>query len=211
MYSYYYNGIVSDEAMEMINKITENDPEHYGYSAFRVYYNWEEPKDYSVEEFMKIYLRNVWQNPKLAVKAVLTRNTDIWSIVRPAEEPVSCVNHLDVFNDLGVFPDRKDNVLTCILTVLCGRLCNNSLLYIFYWRTGIYNLFTMCMAIIIWCKDKRKKLLHVFPLIPILANLAALFISSGWTDYRYFWPGMTISLFLFFYFVFVMRTQRVEG
>lgn len=212
MYSYYYGGTVSEEALGLINKITENDPEHYTqYNPFWVNYNPNEPKDYSVGEFLRIYFQNVWQNPKLAVKAVMTRNTDIWSIVRPYEEPQSCVNYLDEKRTLEVYPCRSSNILTHKLTVLCEALADNSLFYIFYWRTGIYNLIIIYMAVITWCIHKERRLFYILPFVPVLANLAALFISSGWTDYRYFWPGMTISLFLLFYFIMCIRTQGADN
>lgn len=215
MYSYYMGGSMSEEAMTLINKITENDPgdsaDHPKWDPYWVLYNYHEPSGYSIPEFLKLYIHNFLENPKLAVKAVLTRNSVIWSLVRPTDENPSCICYLSEYRgeegedpNPDLYPARKENVLTDKLKTLYSY-STMPIFFLFYWRTGIYNLLLICMVVMMICGRGEKKIWGLIPFVPIFANLAALFISSGWTDYRYFWPSMSISLFLLFYFSFEWR------
>lgn len=218
MYSYYMGEDVSDDALTMINKITGNAPDNFGYSPYWVYYNSNEPSGYSIVEFIKIYGENIIRNPKMAVMAVLTRNSVLWSIMKPSGEIAGCVNLLTDYHGQSVglqpsdlYPYRVDNILTHILEKLCNWFTDRQILYLFYWRTGIYNLLIIFMVGITFCSWQKRKWMYLIPYVPILGNLAALFISSGWTDYRYFWPSMAISLFLLFYFLFSRKMQLEEN
>ncbi|MCM1230983.1 MAG: hypothetical protein NC489_12700 [Ruminococcus flavefaciens] len=203
MYPYYQGCEVPDDVMEIINKITDNDPDHFKYDAYYVTYNRDEPKGYSVFEFLRIYGKAFIQNPMDMTMALLIRNTDIWSIIRPHDERPGCVNYTGEVNRYSpnIYPYRNENVLTEKLTDFCNWIRDNSILYIFYWRTGIYNLLIIFILVILICRQKEIKMYKLMPFIPIVMNLSALFITSGWSDYRYFWPGMTISIFLVFYYV----------
>lgn len=203
MYSYYQGDSVSEEAMEIVNKVTSNDPDHYEYSAYYVKYNNEEPTGYTAAEFIRIYIENMIRNPRDTCMAILMRNSDVWSIARPADEVPGCVNYLGEFNTSPekLYPFRQTNFLTAAFTKLCGWVTNNSVLFILYWRTGIYNLMILFMIIILMIKrGKYRRFLYILPFLPVCMSILALVISSGWSDYRYFWPGMTISLLLFCYF-----------
>lgn len=205
MYSYYEGSSVSDEAMEIINKVTSGNPNKWVYFPYIANYNPDEPSGYSVLEFLKIYCKNALQNPVDAVMAVATRNSVIWSIAKPNDEWAGCVNHLEERNTLSLYPHRVPNRLTNIFADLCNRITNNKVLYVFLWRTGIYNLLIIIMTVVAFCAPKKRKLFHIIPFVPIVGNVAALFIASGWPDYRYFWPSMSISLFLLFFFLFEFR------
>ena len=64
------------------------------------------------------------------------------------------------------------------------------------------------LVVITLCIQKEKRLRFLIPYIPILGNLFSLLVSSGWTDYRYYWPSMTIGLLLLFYFFYNTRRAR---
>lgn len=213
MYSYYRGDTISEEAMEVVNKVTSGDPDNYEYSPYGVYYNNDEPNGYTLVEFLKIYMDNVIRNPRDAVMAVLCRNSDIWSIVKPANEFVSCVNYLDTLPSLSEtnrYPDRKINTLTIKLSNICDWIRDNSILYVLYWRTGIYNLLLILMIGVLFSRIRKPRWeKYILPFVPICMNLLALFITSGWSDYRYFWPSMAISLLLLCYFA-VIRDNCVE-
>lgn len=206
MNSYYEGKSVSDEAMEMINKITNNNPDGWGYFPHVVNYNPNEPSGYSVAQFLKIYCENFLRNPKETMMAVASRNSVIWSIAKPYDESAAWVNYLGEYNALSLYPLRRPNRLTYMLTDLCSRITESKIFYLFIWRTGIYNLLIIIMILLGLGSNKRQKLFHMMPYVPIAANLMALFISSGWADYRYYWPSMSISLLLLFFFLFEFRS-----
>lgn len=207
MNSYYEGKTVSDEAMGVINKVTNNDPDGFGYFTYIVNCNFDEPKGYSVPEFLMIYCENFLRNPKETIMAVAARNTVIWSIVKPYDEAAEWVNYLGECNQFALYPQRIPNRLTQILTDLCKRITDSKVLYLFIWRTGIYNLLIVMMIVGSLCSPKGRKLFYMMPYIPVAANVTALFISSGWSDYRYYWPSMTIGLLLLFFFLFAFRTD----
>lgn len=203
MYSYYYGeNALSEETMELINKITKNSPDSFEYNPYWVAYNKDEPSGYSVAEFMKIYVRNFIENPQLTVSAIASRSSTIWSIVKPMDEPVRNVNAVSEKHSFAplTYPFRTYNMLTYVLTDISDWLCTNSIYYIFCWRIGIYVLLLFGLVVIILCLQKGNKLWYLIPFMPILMNLLSLFGFSGWTDYRYYWPVMPISLLLLFYF-----------
>lgn len=210
MYSYYMGGDTSEKTMDIVNRITENEPDNFTYSPYWTYYNRNEPSGYSIGEFIGIYGENTIRNPKMALMAVLARNSVIWSIMKPLGEKPGCVN---ILTDYHIpeqqleyeYPYRAENFLTHPLEILCEWFTARMILYPFYWRTGIYNLLIIFMTALILCTHKKKKLMYLVPFVPILMNLAALLIASGWSDYRYFWPSMAISIFLFFYFLFISK------
>lgn len=207
MLSYYADCYLPEEAKEMVLKILENvpDKDNFSYSPYNVDYSGSSIlAEYSVPEFIKIYGKNVLQNPVMMMKAVASRTSIIWSIVRPNDEPAGCVQYLGENQTYSpnIYPFRTENILTYKLTDLSNWVKKNSVLYLFFWRTGIYNLLIILMLIIGLCKWKKKLLFYLLPFVPASANLAALAVSAGWPDYRYFWPSMTISLFLFFFFLY---------
>lgn len=211
MNSYYEGKDVSEEAMEIINKVTNNNPDGWGYFPYVVNYNPDEPQGYSTAEFLMIYCENFLRNPKETFMAAAARNSAIWSIARPYDEAASCVNNLSECNGLALYPARRPNSLTQILTDLCNRLTENRIIYLFIWRTGIYNLLILIMIVSTFCAHREQKLFYMMPYAPIAANLLALFISSGWSDYRYYWPSMSISLLLLCYFLFTLRSGFADN
>lgn len=204
LYCYYNGDEISDEAMEIVNKITFYDPENFEFSANYVMYNGAEPSGYSVTEFLKIYMDNVIRNPRDALMAVLIRNSVLWSIAKPQDEIAGLVNYLGERNtyEISVYPFRQPNILTEIFSDVCNVVSDNSVLFILYWRTGLYHLFLFfIMGVFITKIEKEKGLIYMIPFVPAVMNLTALFIASGWSDYRYFWPSMSMSLFLICYFI----------
>ncbi|MDE6846214.1 MAG: hypothetical protein K2J99_10680 [Lachnospiraceae bacterium] len=219
LYPYYMGDSLSKEELELISKIVENDSdESYDHPEWDPYwvYGAPLPSGYdSIPSFIKLYIKNFLKHPQMVVEAVLTRNSVIWSIMKPIDEQaiVFQLGNIREVADPDISPDlipiRKENGLTNKLTIIFYY----SMLpfsFPFYWRTGVYNLLIVCMVVIIVCAKSGKKAWTLMPFVPILANLATLFISSGWTCYRYFWPSMTISLFLLFYFWFNWKRLKLD-
>lgn len=211
MNAYYEGKTVSDKAMDVINKVTNDNPEGFGYFPQIVNCNPDEPQGYSTAEFLMIYCENFFRNPKETIMAVAARNSVIWSIAKPYDEAAEWVNYLGECNEQSLYPQRTPNRLTHFLTELCGRITKSRIMYLFLWRTGIYHLLLVMMILLSLCSAKKQKLFYMMPYIPVAANVIALFIASGWSDYRYYWPSMTISLFLLFFFLYSFRRDVAAG
>ena len=212
LFSYYTGHELSDDAMEMVSRITENDPDNYAYNPWWVAYNPAEPCNYKIGNFLVVYCKNFIQNPRATINALATRNSVIWSIVRPKDERPSCVNYQGEQNTYNppIYPYRIENGLTSLLKNVCDKLTSFSIVYIFSWRAGIYNWLMIMLGVAIVCVKKRERIISLIPFVPIAASLGALFISSGWSDYRYVWPSMAISLFLLYYSILILKEKYVE-
>ncbi len=83
--------------------------------------------------------------------------------------------------------------MTDILTNMVLFLKQNNTIYIFFWRPGIYNLFIILSTMVLLINLKKRNMVVLLPVIPIVLNVFALFVSSGWPDYRYHWPSVLVS------------------
>lgn len=58
---------------------------------------------------------------------------------------------------------------------------------------------------------RKKDLLFVFPFVPVFGNVASLYVSCIWSDYRYGWSGMMLGTILFLYVIAALsRISMVE-
>lgn len=197
LYSYYYSGERSEDVIALVDEMTCNDPDNWEYTPYYTNYRGTVLGDYSLSQFIKMYVNNYLRNFRTETFAVLARTQNIWSVFRPIYAIDGCVSYLgQTVNELSEgIPERKDNALTYYIRSFADWFNSSPMLYTIYWRAGIYNV------LIIWgfvylLIHLKSNLRIILPFIPIVANNIALFISSGWSDYRYVWPSVTIGLVL---------------
>lgn len=209
LYLYYYDDIADDEQiMQVVNDATNNDPENFGFNA---YYTLniarENLQHYSTKEFCGIYVHAFIEHPSTMIKAVMTRNVAIWSVDKTEGEVGGCVNYLDEYKDPTFweqYPDRVPNVFTSILTKFFTWLTSIKFIYTLYWKAGIYHLL-LFGCVILLLLVRRVKRIFILPFMPAACNIVLLFIASGWSDYRYYWPSMLVTVVLIPYTVFIAR------
>jgi hypothetical protein len=196
--TYYITAESSDEVIDLVNEITSNNPDEYTYNAYYTSYNSSALGDYSVGEFIKLYMKTFIEHPMELTLEFLRRNSVLWSIVRPNPEYAGCVNYLSEYHSDSIleytYDERIPNPLTNLLTLYSVFLTRIQSLYLFAWRTGIYILMLLTLVVLLLCK---KKIVYLIPFVPVFANILALYVSCGWTDYRYFWPTAILTLLLF--------------
>lgn|GEM_PF-4910192 len=203
MYVYFHGGNLSDEGMEIVNQITGGSPEKYQFDAYSANYNRDALWEYSVYDFAKAYVKTFTRNPQLVTRAVMTRTSIGWSVDKTIGQidMLTCYTgeRLDETGEFDYhYQARKRNVLTSILDCIHGVLYNIPILYVLFWRTGLYLIiifFSSSVASTSW--NARKKVF--LPALPVVFNFVTLIISSAWPDYRYYWPCNVIGIFLFFY------------
>ena len=188
----------SEPLKKLVMEITDNDPDNFEFSSYYTHYNSSALGHYSIYDFMSLYITTWIEHPTIVSSEFLKRNTVLWSIIRPGPERVGSVNYLQEYHKDPPpkfdYPYRVYNKMTEILTSYAIKLSSNSLIYIFSWRTGVYSLFLLLFAFHI---VKHRKGLMLIPIIPIFFNALSLYASSGWCDYRYFWPIAVIAVFLY--------------
>ena len=204
LYTYYNNEERDSDVVEMTNEVTKDNPESWDYNVWYTNYTGTALGDYSVLEFINIYIRAFIRNTKAMSFAILARNEYLWSVCRPEAAVDGGVNYTSQYLPNEEFsylidcciPKRSENALTYLLTNIVQRLTSVKLLYIVYWRVGLYNILILLCMIAVYARNKRNQMKMLLPFIPIVANCFALIIGSGWSDYRYYWPSVIIGVFL---------------
>lgn len=195
LYLYYY-GECDDVLMPVVNDVTDGNPIGFDYNPYYTHVNREGLNHYSVPEFLGIYLHAWRSQPKMMLRGFLKRNAVIWSIDKTCYESVGCVNYLGEYHDAECqeqYPERKPNYFTEKLTALFSKLTNNRLFYTLYWRTAIYHLLMIIVMGLVVIRFKTRCINYILPFIPISTNVISLSLTSGWPDYRYYWPSMLVA------------------
>lgn len=212
MYLYYHADCNEDESiMRVVNDVTNGDPQNFSYNAYYTSGMGTSLDHYSVPEFLNIYFHAWYVHPKIMLKGFLTRNTVIWSIDRAAYEIAGCVEYLGEYHDVSYpeqYPNRVNNYFTGHLTTIFSKLSGYHIIYALYWKTAIYNLLMIMGIVLILIKYKGKFWMPVLPFVPIMVNVFALLMTSGWPDYRYYWPSMLIAALLIPYTAIVLARQN---
>lgn len=204
LYVYYNVDEVSEETMDLVNEITSNRPEYFHYSVYYTNYNDASLHDYSPLEFCKVYINTFIDHPAVMLKAVISRNRVIMGVNKAAYEVENLVNYLDEYHDPAYayqYPMRQANGLTHALGKLFRQLSYRPFLRVLQWRTGIYHLLIILTVLIIIVTKKKTWMRPLLPFWPIIMNVFTLFIASGWSDYRYYWPSAIIGCYLALYAV----------
>ena len=211
VYLYHYSDYCDEQIIQVVYDATDGNMDNF----FSPYYTYvmltgERLNRYSIPEFIKAYMHAWYINPKIMLRGFLSRNAVIWSIDRTAYEMAGCVNYLGENHDEQYerqFSYRKENFLTRILTKVFTKLTENHFVYTFYWRTPIYNLLMIVGILVIIIKYKMRFLLPVLPFAPIGVNTFVLLMTSGWPDYRYYWPSMLVATVLIPYTLCVLSKK----
>ena len=206
--TYYGGGELSEQTLAMLRKriLKIDDPELRNHFTpdWVQYYSRERGYHYDLEgltmsEFISMYTDSIIHNPSKMIKSMLFRVRSYWVIDPKA--PINCVNRTTIYDrstgsystqasGIGVF--RQPNFLTSIMDKYLVFM-NNSFLATFIWRFGFW---TSLMVISIMTLILRKKYIWLLTYLPIFVYIATLFLTSGWTDYRYGLPVFFVGMFL---------------
>lgn len=189
--------VLSEEIIDIVDEITNGKPETFDYDAYYTNYNDGALGHYSIVGFLNVYFKTFINHPGSMTLNFLRRNSVLWSIAKPLGETPGDVNHMYEYHHDEMkyqYPYRVPNKMTDILSELSDLLTDNSIIFIFAWRVGAFFVLLLFSAFILICEDRRNVLLIY---VPAVFNAVGLCASSGWSDYRYFWPIAVIALFIF--------------
>ena len=212
-YVYYNGGSLSEDAESMVYEITGQKPEEYVFNAYNTNYNSNALKEYSVIDFCKIYIKTFVREPQLLLKGMLTRTSIGWSVDKTygQVDMLSCYTG-ERLDEKGIYdfhyPQRKINILTIILSDMHEKITGNSLVFLVYWRTSLY--LTISLIEISILMGKKIKWKYILPFLPMILNYLTLVVSSGWPDYRYYWPCACIGTFLSMYYFAITGNEEMN-
>ena len=203
---YYAGGQVSNETMEMITVLADRNVDKLEYSPYWARSTYK--LDVSMKTFIRNYLDTFIRNPVLMLKSVLCRQDCLWAVVEGQDMMIGCVN--GTYSQDGTkewneyYPARKANEFTSRCAEYQQYTVDNQLLNCLIWRAGLPTLLVMWVLISVMIRKKWKALL-IF--IPYIGQMISLFLSSGWTDYRYYWP---LCLMMPFVILIAMTVKKEE-
>lgn len=214
---YYSDGKLSNEAISIVEILS--NVEGYNYSPYRA--NTSYNLDVPVGKFIKIYIETFINNPIIMTRAFLCRMDLAWNIF-PAKNfgdwlggtsdivasvhlahPNYTMDGYGLWDNLN-YPKRKNNILTNIIEGITLITYKQPLFSILY-RPGIYTLSTIICIIMNFLKSKKSRIVIFLPFIGQILSLA---LSTGWNDFRYFAPLISMSIFLFMTTILDNRNEK---
>jgi hypothetical protein len=94
----------------------------------------------------------------------------------------------------------RPNVFSTLPLHVIQITSNNRLLDAIFWRSGIYVVIFLYLALFLIA---RREKMHLFVILPSGATLLTLVLVQGWQAYRYLW-FFPLSVFVFIVYIFIL-------
>ena len=195
---YQQNGDLSRETYNFIDSLGKEGIDRLEYNP--TWYYGRSDIDLSVIDFLQLYLNTFINNPAKMIKAILMRMDCLWDIYPGKDTIVACANYTqtidgnegyngtEAWND--IYPKRVKNPITDVLKNLLDTLYKNQVYNMLVWRSGFSLGVVISVAICMIFHGYFKNVIVIF--LPYFGQALGLILSTGWSDYRYFWSlGIT--------------------
>ena len=195
---YYANGKITEDTMKMVNAVTGNNNDEYEY-----YPTWSLQSydlDVTPGEFIKGYSDTFLKNPVLMIRRILEREDAMWDIF-PGEnviyEGMSTTSvqdgaydeNYEYWNDYYSPREFKPVYPTFYKTV--NYTAKSQWLSAVIWRPGLWCLLALAALVLIVMRFGFKK--HMLIAVPGLGHALGLILTTGWSEYRYYWPLILLN------------------
>ena len=199
---YYAGGEVTEDTLKMITMMTNYN--NSGYSYKPTWSNASYEVDISPVSFVKNYISTFVRNPIVMIRAVIAREDALWNIFPGEGSFLGCVNATGTLDNNKRIPDWNDYYPPRVFVSLYNTaqsinsyIENNQWISALVWRCGAITLSSL--VVIVFLLIKNKNLANIMILLsPVLGHSLGLILSTGWSDFRYFWPLNLINLSFIF-------------
>lgn len=204
---YYAGGEVSEQTLQMITIMTEYNNAEYSYSP-----TWSgQSYDLDVEplEFIVCYLKTFIRNPILMSRAVVDREDAVWDIFAGQDSILGCVNYFGTMDDDSewskYYPKRIYRSMYDSFNAKITYTAESQWISAVEWRSGLFTL----LGIIAFASMLLKRGTGIYLLMfsPIIGHLLSLVLSTGWSDFRYFWPLNLMNLCIILFVPIIHRLR----
>ena len=206
MAAYYENGTVSEETIGMINTLTKQNNSEFSFNPY--WGNQSYDLDVSPVYFVQCYLDTFVKNAPVMIKEILCRQDTMWNVFAGKDAINNCVNYLGTQSGIEAwdqyYPSHKDNFLSDIIKDYTEWVAAEQLTNVLAWRTGIYVLGLIFILSISKYKKKGK---YIIICMPVIGQAISLLLSTGWADYRYYWP---ITITCGFLIILIIANDLLE-
>lgn len=204
--AYYGGGEVSNDTLSMISAMT-------GYNSAEYKYNptWAGQSldvDVGIGEFIANYVDTFFKNPILMLRAIIDRQNVVWDINLGQDTMMGCVNFYATADGIELlwdfdesetiwrwndyYPVRKYNSLYDRMSKATDWTASTQWVAAVEWRCGLFTLLGLSAFSFTIIKYGFKK--YILIMAPIIGHILSLALSSGWSDFRYFWPLNLMNL-----------------
>lgn len=207
---YYAGGEVSEKTLEMITMMTANNNEEYEYTP-----TWSKAAydiDVAPSRFIKDYMNTFIKNPIIMTRAIMDREDALWGIFIGQDSVLGCVNFYDTidYNELWSenYPQRQYVSLYTKMSAVTKYTAESQWISAIEWRAGLFTLLGLVSIVFAVFKKGLKRYLVI--LAPIMGHIMSLLLSTGWSDFRYFWPMNLMNMALILIVLVVMNSNVKE-
>ena len=202
---YYAGGEVSEDTIEMIDILTKHNKEEFEYDPYYAKSSYD--LDVKMTTFIENYLDTFIHNPVIMTREIILRQDCVWDVFGGEDARLEGVNYRSQIGSINeewanYYGSRIDNKVMTLFELYQYHILNNQVTKVLVWQTGIYTLFCI-IAIYVVLKGKDKKNVMVFG--AFLTHIISLVLSTGWSDFRYYWPLNIIAVFII---LFVPTLER---
>jgi len=206
---YYAGGELDEATLEMIPVMTDYNNAEYLYKPSYATQSYE--LDVPISDFLGSYIRTFFRNPVFMTRALIDREDFLWNIYEGEDVQYDCIDYEETVENreewvdswLQYYPARKYVSIKPAVTVFTANTVFIQCLYAIIWRCGIYTLLGMVMLVTTVMKKGFHK--YMLLVVPIVGQILSLLLSTGWSDFRYFWPLNLMNLLLIFVLMIVMK------
>lgn len=190
---YYADGKVSEQTLKMVNQMVEFNNAEYEYNA--TWSNQQQSVDVSISEFIFNYIDTFIKNPSTMMRAIICRNDVLWNIYEGENAILKNVNYIETQDGEGIwnvlYPERKYVRLYPVTVCATNYIAESQWTTIVFWRCGLFLLLGIIMILFLAMVNEEKSWLVV--LIPVCGHIISLLLTTGWSEFRYFWPVNLLS------------------
>ena len=192
----------------MITTMTDYNNAEYYYNP--TYSQAAYDVDVNPSDFIRNYIDTFIKNPIIMTRAILDREDALWDIFLGKDSKLNCVNYygtMDVNENWAEnYPKRKYVSLYTKMGADTDYTANTQWIAAIEWRSGLFTLLGLVAILFVILKKGFGRYLVI--LSPILGHLMSLLLSTGWSDFRYFWPMNLMNMALIF--IVIVITSKME-
>lgn len=196
--AYYTDGEISEKTLEMVNVMTGYNNAEYSYSP--TWANQTYDLDVEPSEFILSYIDTFLKNPVTMTRAIIDREDALWDIFLGEGSGLGCVYekgtmdgqtyHDYTWNDY--YPHREYRYIYDGMYEEFFYTVTSQWLNAIVWRAGLFTLLGTVSLILLFSKNGVKK--YILIISPVIGHILSLLLSTGWSDFRYFWPLNLMNL-----------------
>lgn len=186
--AYYAGGEVAESTLQMINVMTSYNNAEYVYNPTWAYQSYD--LDIEPKKFIRNYLDTFIKNPVTMLRAVIDREDAIWDIFKGEDARLGTVNFTetqDGVENWNTFYDKRIyRSLYEYTSIETAYTAKSQWLSAIEWRCGLFTLLGMITLVYLMIQKGFCRYLLIF--FPVFGHILSLLLSTGWSDFRYFWP-----------------------